>query len=124
MSENDDNTSAKPEHMRKAVRLGRTVDETIAKLKRDGFQYATAGDARRLIEEIEQLRLDFAATGWSRKSSQLTPEQQKAALAYRGPENHGDPYYRADVRSYTTETDAMASLAHTLDGIDNEEREE
>jgi len=24
----------------------------------------------------------------------LTPEQQKAALAYRGPENHGDPSFR------------------------------
>lgn len=59
MSEIDDNTNAKPEHMRKAVKLDRTVDETIAKLKAAGFQYATAGDARRLIEEIERLR------GWA-----------------------------------------------------------
>lgn len=25
--------------------------------------------------------------------SQLAPEQQAAALAYRGPENHGDPAF-------------------------------
>ena len=26
--------------------------------------------------------------------ARLTPEQQVAALAYRGPENHGDPAFR------------------------------
>ena len=35
----------------------RTVAETITKLKANGFQYATAGDVRRLIDEIERLRI-------------------------------------------------------------------
>lgn len=33
-----------------------TLDETIAKMKKNSFQYATAGDVRRLINEIERLR--------------------------------------------------------------------
>jgi biotin operon repressor len=56
VSMGDDNTNARPEDMRTEIKISRTVDESIAKLKAQGFQYATAGDARRLIEEIERLR--------------------------------------------------------------------
>jgi len=31
------------------------VNQTIAKLKGNGYQYATAGDVRRLIARIEEL---------------------------------------------------------------------
>jgi hypothetical protein len=34
----------------------KTADETIEILRANGFQYASAGDARRLINEIEKLR--------------------------------------------------------------------
>jgi hypothetical protein len=33
----------------------RTIEQTIAKLKANGFQYASAGDARRLIAHIARL---------------------------------------------------------------------
>ena len=42
---------------RKQIKVGAAdVGATIEKLKKQQFQYATAGDARRLIEEIERLR--------------------------------------------------------------------
>lgn len=46
--------TAKPEDMKVAVKMGTDLAGTIAKLKANGFQYATAGDTRRLIEEIER----------------------------------------------------------------------
>lgn len=32
------------------------VDHTITKLRRNGFQYASAGDAKRLVDEVDRLR--------------------------------------------------------------------
>lgn len=52
--------TANPEDMRSQYKLSKTVDQTIASLKANGFQYATAGDSRRLIEEIERLRCHCA----------------------------------------------------------------
>lgn len=33
-----------------------TLDETIDKLVKNGYQYASSGDVRRLVAEIERLR--------------------------------------------------------------------
>lgn len=51
-----DELAVKPEDMKTAMKLGADLAGTIAKLKANGFQYATAGDTRRLIEEIERLQ--------------------------------------------------------------------
>lgn len=37
-----------------------TVDETIEKLRANAFQYASAGDVKRLVEEILLLREKFS----------------------------------------------------------------
>lgn len=55
--------TAKPEDMRTQLKLGTDIAGTIAKLKANGFQYATAGDTRRLIEEIERLHRQLS---WER----------------------------------------------------------
>lgn len=37
-----------------------TVDETIARLRANSFQYASAGDVKRLVDEIDRLRRSAA----------------------------------------------------------------
>lgn len=37
-----------------------TVDETITKLRANSFQYASAGDVKRLVDEIDRLKRSAA----------------------------------------------------------------
>lgn len=55
--------TAKPEDMREQVKFGKSVQETIDTLTANRFQYATAGDTRRLIEEIGRLRTALRING-------------------------------------------------------------
>jgi hypothetical protein len=64
MMTGDDLGATKPEDMKTQVKVGFTLGQTIEKLKQNSYQYATAGDTRRLIEEIDRcharLEIDHA----------------------------------------------------------------
>ena len=41
----------------------KTLEETIQKLKNNNYQYASAGDVRRLLERIEELEMIYKNRG-------------------------------------------------------------
>jgi hypothetical protein len=47
---------AEAQEVKSKLGIGKTVDERIAKLKANNYQYASAGDSKALIDEIERLR--------------------------------------------------------------------
>lgn len=58
------------------------------------------------LECDEEDEGEYGAPGPSGFFSSLTPEQQKAALEYRGPENHGDQRFtRMKERDRKTSSD-------------------
>lgn len=41
--------------VKKTLGIGMSVEDTVVKLKKNNYQYASSGDTRRLIEEIDRL---------------------------------------------------------------------
>jgi hypothetical protein len=90
------------------AKLGTALDR-IGQLERTAKRYRDTPEYRR-----EHQGHIAAAGGMVGFWSQLTDEQKAAALAYRGPENHGDPAFLEKREQEISDHEALGCMLHVM----------